>query len=42
MFIEKNREETGDIESKPLAIGGGTYAKDADNVIAFGLIFPGH
>ncbi|KAG4106020.1 dipeptidase [Neocallimastix lanati (nom. inval.)] len=37
---KKNREETGDIESKPLAIGGGTYAKDADNVIAFGLIFP--
>ncbi|MFA7192821.1 MAG: dipeptidase, partial [Bacilli bacterium] len=23
--------------SKPLAIGGGTYAKEADNVIAFGM-----
>jgi len=36
------QEETGDYESKPLAIGGGTYAKDADNVVAFGLTFPGH
>lgn len=30
-------EETGDSKSKPLAIGGGTYAKEADNVIAFGM-----
>ncbi|ORX57246.1 hypothetical protein BCR36DRAFT_580661 [Piromyces finnis] len=35
------QEETGDYESKPLAIGGGTYAKDADNIVAFGLTFPG-
>jgi len=36
------QEETGDYKTKPLAIGGGTYAKDADNVVAFGLTFPGH
>ncbi len=31
------REETGDVNSQPLAIGGGTYAKEADNVVAFGI-----
>jgi len=35
------REETGDQKSKPLAIGGGTYAKDAENVVAFGITLPG-
>ena len=35
------QEETGDKETKPLAIGGGTYAKEVDNCIAFGLTFPG-
>ena len=35
------QEETGDYKSKPLAIGGGTYAKEADNVVAFGMQFPG-
>ncbi|HNX15894.1 MAG TPA: Sapep family Mn(2+)-dependent dipeptidase [Bacilli bacterium] len=35
------QEETGDLESKPLTTGGGTYAKEADNVIAFGTQFPG-
>jgi len=35
------REFTGDTESEPLAIGGGTYAKSAKNVIAFGMVFPG-
>lgn len=30
------QEETGDLESKPLAIGGGTYAKDSRNTVAFG------
>ncbi|MDO4378726.1 MAG: Sapep family Mn(2+)-dependent dipeptidase [Erysipelotrichia bacterium] len=27
---------TGDKESKPLSIGGGTYAKDMHNIVAFG------
>jgi len=34
--------ETGDTTSKPLAIGGGTYAKEASNTIAFGCEFPGY
>jgi len=28
-------------EEKPLAIGGGTYAKEIPNIVAFGPIFPG-
>ena len=35
------QEETGDYESKPLTSGGGTYAKEADNIVAFGMQFPG-
>lgn len=34
-------EETGDREHKPMAIGGGTYAKEAKNTVAFGSCFPG-
>lgn len=34
-------EETGDTVNKPKAIGGGTYAKEAKNTIAFGSCFPG-
>lgn len=34
------REHTGDEESKPIVIGGGTYARAFDNVIAFGSSFP--
>lgn len=33
-------EETGDTVHKPMAIGGGTYAKEAKNTIAFGSCFP--
>ena len=33
------QEETGDYKAKPLAIGGGTYAKEADNIVAFGAEF---
>lgn len=32
---------TGDTDSKPKSIGGGTYAKMLPNVVAFGPIFPG-
>lgn len=35
------QKETGDYESKPMAIGGGTYAKEAKNTVAFGSHFPG-
>lgn len=34
-------DETGDINAKPLSTGGGTYAKEADNVVAFGMEFDG-
>lgn len=33
-------KETGDL-SDPLAIGGGTYAKMMDNIVAFGPLLPG-
>ena len=31
---------TGDKESQPLVIGGGTYSRAFDNVVAFGACFP--
>ena len=34
-------EETGDTESRPLVIGGGTYARAFNNIVAFGPLFPG-
>ena len=39
-LLEAYRRETGDM-SQPLAIGGGTYARAMDNIIAFGPNFPG-
>lgn len=35
------KEHTGDTESKPLVIGGGTYARATDGIVAFGCLFPG-
>lgn len=35
------RDCTGDFESKPLHIGGGTYAKELPCCVAFGAVFPG-
>ncbi len=35
-------EVTGDKENKPMVIGGGTYAKEINNTIAFGCAFPGN
>ena len=35
------RAQTGDTESQPLVIGGGTYARAMDNIVAFGARFPG-
>ena len=40
-LLKVYQEETGDYETKPLTSGGGTYAKEADNVIAFGMEYPG-
>ncbi|MBP8785252.1 MAG: dipeptidase PepV [Synergistaceae bacterium] len=33
-------DHTKDTESKPLAIGGGTYARATENVVCFGMAFP--
>ncbi|KNF07482.1 dipeptidase [Gottschalkia purinilytica] len=35
------RDETGDVETEPITIGGGTYARAMDNAVAFGPLFPG-
>ncbi|MDR2356423.1 MAG: dipeptidase PepV [Clostridiales Family XIII bacterium] len=35
------RRHTGDAESRPGVIGGGTYARAAKNIVAFGPGFPG-
>ena len=40
-LLNAYREESGDTKSMPKAIGGGTYAKEANNVVAFGMEFPG-
>ena len=40
-LVNAYRAETGDKETEPLAIGGGTYAKETTNTVAFGLQFPG-
>lgn len=40
-LMEVYRENTGDRSSEPMVIGGGTYAKAAKNIIAFGGLFPG-
>ena len=32
---------TGDLESKPTVIGGGTYARAMNNIVAFGPMLPG-
>lgn len=36
------QEETGDMDSKPIASGGATYARAMDNIVAFGPGFKGH
>jgi succinyl-diaminopimelate desuccinylase len=40
-LMQVYKKHTGDAESKPKVIGGGTYARAAKNIIAFGSIFPG-
>lgn len=35
------RKYTGDQETQPLVIGGGTYARQFDNAVAFGAMHPG-
>ena len=40
-LLSAYQDETLDYESKPLAIGGGTYAKECPNTVAFGSAFKG-
>lgn len=40
-LLKAYQEESGDANAKPKAIGGGTYAKEANNIVAFGAEFPG-
>ena len=40
-LLKVYREETGDAEAEPIAIGGGTYARAMPNCVAFGPNFPG-
>lgn len=41
LLLQAYQKETGDYTSRPLAIGGGTYAKESRNTLAFGSTFPG-
>ena len=40
-LVSVYRNHTNDMESEPQVIGGGTYARAMDNIIAFGAHFPG-
>ena len=40
-MLKVYQEETGDLETPIKTIGGGTYAKECKNTIAFGSAFPG-
>jgi dipeptidase, putative len=40
-LMDVYKEHTGDKESQPLVIGGGTYARACPNIVAFGGLFPG-
>ena len=40
-LLRAYRDFTGDTLSKPIIMGGGTYAKKLPNFLAFGPIFPG-
>ncbi len=40
-LMDVYRRQTGDSAARPLVIGGGTYARAASNIVAFGMAFPG-
>ena len=40
-LLEIYRQETGDYVSEPKVIGGGTYARAMENIVAFGPMLPG-
>ena len=39
-LVDVYRDNTGDMESEPLVIGGGTYARSIPNSVAYGPLFP--
>ena len=41
ILLDVYRENTNDNETEPLVIGGGTYAREIPNAIAFGALYPG-
>lgn len=41
LLTEIYRKHSGDEKSEPLVIGGGTYARAAANIVAYGAQFPG-
>ena len=41
ILLSAYQDETGDRKALPLAIGGGTYARESKNSVAFGAQFPG-
>ena len=41
LLMKVYRDVTGDLESKPITIGGGTYARALPKGVAFGALFPG-
>lgn len=40
-LMEVYQDVTGDKEAGPISMGGGTYAKEFKNAVAFGTVFPG-
>lgn len=40
-LMDVYKKHTGDVNSEPLVIGGGTYARAVKNTVAFGADFPG-
>lgn len=40
-LMDVYRSHTGDLDAKPITIGGGTYARSIPNAVAFGALFPG-
>lgn len=41
ILLKSYQDETGDRKARPEAIGGGTYARESKNSVAFGSQFPG-
>ena len=40
-LMQAYQDVTGDVKSKPLSIGGATFARSMDNIVAFGATLPG-